>query len=74
MPQDLRPVNGWQVLTAQDLADFERPSKALREQLSRTEALLDEQIRRRLALWIFETGLTPSLADMDLLDRLSQTD
>jgi hypothetical protein len=74
MPQNLRPVAGWQVLTAQDLIDFEMASKALREQLSRTEAPLDEQVRMRLALWIFETGLETSQADMDLLDRLSQTD
>jgi hypothetical protein len=74
MPQALRKVEGWQVLTAQDLADFERTSQALREQLSRTEAPLEQQVRMRLVLWIMETGLETKQADMALLDRLCQTD
>lgn len=74
MPQDLRKVEGWQVLTDQDLANFERASRALREQLSRTEAPLVQQVRMRLALWIFDTGLETKQADINLLDRLCQTD
>ena len=74
MLQNLKRVEGWQALTAQDLTDFERAGKALREQLSRTEAPLAQQVRMRLALWIFDTGLETRQADMDLLDRLSQTD
>ena len=74
MPQNLRPREGWQVLTAQDLANFERASKALREQLNRTKAPLMQQVRMRLALWVFETGLETKQADRDLLDGLCQTD
>jgi hypothetical protein len=74
MPQNFRPIEGWQVLTAQDLADFERASQALREPLSRTEAPPEQQVRMRLVLWIMETGLETKQADLDLLDRLCQTD
>ena len=70
MPQHLKRVAGWQALTDQDLADFEKAGKSLREPLSRTEAPPEQQVRMRLALWIFKTGLKTKQADMDLLERL----
>ncbi len=67
-------MEGWQALTDQELADFERASQALREQMSRTEAPPTQQVRMRLALWILTTGLELKQANRDLLDRLFQPD
>lgn len=74
MPQDLKQIEGWQVLTAQDLADFEKARQVLCEQLERTEAPLVRQVRMRLALWIIRTGLEINQADFDLFDRLCQNE
>ena len=74
MPQDLKKVEGWQALTDQDLADFEKASQTLREQLSRTEARLSSRCGCALRCGSLKPGWKPSQVDMDLLDRLSQTD
>ena len=74
MPQDLRPIAGWQALTAQELAEWEQVSRVLREQVSQTEAPLVEQVRMRFVLWMMETGLETKQADRDLLDRLCPTE
>ena len=70
MPQDTTQSRELPTLTEQDRADFEKASNALREQLGRTEASPAQQVRMRLALWIFRTGLETNQADFDLLDRL----
>ena len=72
MSQDLRQREGWQVLTAQDLADFEKARQVLCEQLERTTAPPEQQVRMRLAFWIIRTGLEIKQADFDLFDRLCQ--
>lgn len=72
MPQNLKQIEGWQVLTAQDLADFEKASQVLCEQLERTTAPPEQQVRMRLALWIVRTELEIKQADFNLFDRLCQ--
>ena len=70
MPKGTTPITQLPALTDQDRADFEKAYHALREPLSRTKAPPEQQVRMRLALWIFQTGLEDNRADFDLLDRL----
>lgn len=70
MTQAKRPAAELQTLTEQELAECETAYRALSEQVSRTEAPPEEQVRMRLARWILETGLETHRADLDLLDRL----